>query len=98
MTLHYSNLRTILNYIGSFTSVLRRMGVDVAPFASLEVADFITSIRVNIRIATNKRLPMQHEMLSRLVIGCRLEPEGPTITFAYIIMYMTFLHQSNLAP
>lgn len=98
MTLHYSNPRTILNYIGGLTSVLRRMRVDVSPFCSLEVADFMTSIRVNIRTVTNKRLPVHYQMLLRLVVACRLEPEGPTIAFAYIIMYMTFLRQSNLAP
>lgn len=98
MRLHYSNPRTILNYIGGLTSVLRRMRVDVSPFSSLEVADFMTSIRVNVRTLVNKRLPVQHEMLIRIVAECRREQEGHTLAFAFILMYMTFLRQSNLGP
>lgn len=98
MTLHYANPRTILNYTSGLTSVLRRLRVDVGPFNSIDVSDFLASIKTNIRYAPNKRMPVQHEMLESIVLRALSDPEGPTVAFAYIIMFMTFLRQSNLAP
>lgn len=84
MTLHYNNPRTITNYVGGLTSLLYRLRVDVRPFYSIDVLDFLASIKANIRYSPNKRLPVHHDMLERIVVQVLAYPEGPTLEFAYI--------------
>lgn len=98
MTLHYSNPRTIVNYVAGLTSVLKRLRVDVSPFYSTDATDFITSIKINLRHTPNKRLAVHHDMLQRIIAVAATDPEGPTVVFAYLLMFMTFLQQSNMAP
>lgn len=98
LTLHYNNPRTILNYVSGLSSVLKRLRVDTSPFVSVDVCDFMTSIKINIRHAPNKRLAVHHQMLERIVAAVLSEPEGPTLACAFITMFMTFLRQSNLSP
>lgn len=95
---HYSNPGTLANYISSLTSVLRRLHVNVSSFASIEVTDLMASIKINIRHVPNKRPPVTVEMLPVLVYSVVGDPQGPTVAFAIIIMFVTFLRQSNLAP
>lgn len=95
---HYSNPGTLANYVSSLTSVLRRLHVNVTPFTSIEVNDLMTSIKINMRHVPNKRPPVTMEMLPILVYSIMGDPQGPTVAFAIIIMFVTFLRQSNLAP
>lgn len=95
---HYSNPGTISNYVSSLASVLRRLHVNVAPFASIEVMDMMTSVKTNIRHVPKKRNPVSIEMLPLIVYNISADHNGPTVAFAIILMYMTFLRQSNLAP
>lgn len=98
MTLHYHNPRTIVNYVSGLTSVLKRLSVDVASFDSVDVTDFLSSIKINVRHTPNKRLAVHHDMLQRIIAVTRTDVEGPTVVFAFILMFMTFLRQSNCAP
>lgn len=98
MTVHYQNPRTILNYVGGLTSVLRRLRIDVSPFYAIDVADFLSSIKNNVRHTPHKRLAVHHPLLERIVIAAAADPEGPSIVFAVVLKFMTFLRQSNLAP
>lgn len=95
---HYSNPGTLANYISALASVLRRLHVNVAPFSSIEVSDMMTSIKVNIRHIPNKRAPVTIDMLPILVYTLMGDEHGPTLAFAIIVMFVTFLRQSNLAP
>lgn len=95
---HYSNPGTLSNYVSSLASVLRRLHVDVGPFTSIEVSDMMTSIKNNIRHVPNKRNPVSLDMLPLLVYNVLADPQGPTVAFAIITMFLTFLRQSNLAP
>lgn len=58
----------------------------------------MASIKANVRYSPNKRLAVHHNMLERIVVCALDDPEGPTLAFAYIIMFLTFVCQSNLAP
>lgn len=98
MTVHYNNPRTIVNYLSSLTSVLRRLRVDMGPFQSIEVSDFVNSIKTNVRYSPNKRLPVHHYMLQDILCAAEGEPEAVTLKCAFILMFMTFVRQSNLAP
>lgn len=94
---HYSNPGTLANYISSLTSVLRRLHIDIQCFSTIEVSDLMTSIKINIRHVPNKKPPVSMEMLPVLVYNVLSDPHGPTVAFAIILMFMTFLRQSNLA-
>lgn len=98
MIVHYRNPKTILNYIGGLSSVLRCLRVDVSPFYGVDVSDFLVSIKNNVRYTPHKRLAVHHPMLQRIVLIAAADPEGPSVVFAYVLMFMTFLRQSNLAP
>lgn len=95
---HYSNPGTLANYVSSLISVLRRLHVDVSAFASIEVSDMMSSIKNNIRHVPLKRNPVSIDMLPVIVYNVMADPHGPTVAFAIIIMFLTFLRQSNLAP
>lgn len=95
---HYSNPGTLSNYVSSLTSVLKRLHVDVAPFSSIEVSDMMASIKINIRHVPNKKNPVSMDMLPVIVYNVLSDPHGPTVAFAIIVMFFTFLRQSNLAP
>lgn len=95
---HYSNPGTLANYISSLTSVLRRLHVDVSPFASIEVSDMMTSVKNNIRHVPNKRPPVALDMLPVIIYNVLGDEHGWTVAFAINTMFFTFLRQSNLAP
>lgn len=98
LTVKYSNPSTILNYLGGVSTSLARMGVDISPFRSIDVADFVQSIKVNIRHIPHRKLPVSYQMLISIIQSMYTDPEGPTVAFAIIIMYFLFLRQSNIAP
>lgn len=95
---HYSNPGTLANYISSLTSILRRLHVDVMVFSSIEVSDMLASIKNNVRHVPNKRNPVSIQMLPVIVYNVFADPNGSTVAFAVIVMFLTFLRQSNLAP
>lgn len=95
---HYSNPGTLSNYVSSLTSVLRRLHVDVTAFTSIEVSDMMASIKNNLRHMPVKRNPVSMDMLPVIVYNVLPDPQGPTVAFAIITMFLTFLRQSNLAP
>lgn len=74
------------------------MGVDVTPFTCIDVLDVIQSIKTNIRHVPHRKLPVSHHMLESVIRCLYLDPEGPSISFAVIIMYFLFLRQSNVCP
>lgn len=98
LVVKYQNPATILNYVASLASVLKRLGVDVTPFRSINVHDFVSSIKTNVRHQPTKRLPVSYHMLLQLIPRLSLDPQGPSIVFAIILMYFSFLRQSNLSP
>lgn len=98
LTLKYPNPTTIINYVAALASALKRLGVDVAPFRSVNVYDFLSSIKVNIRHEPTKRLPVSYDMLCKIVQLLINDPQGPTLVFAVLLMYFSFLRQSNLCP
>lgn len=98
LTIKYDKSTTIINAISGLASVLRRMGIDTSPFRSINVLDFVLSIKTNIRHVPFKRLPVSFEMLRDVLVSIRPSPEGPTIALALLIMYYTFFRQSNLCP
>lgn len=74
------------------------MGIDVSAFSSLNVIDFVQSIKTNIRHVPQRKLPVSYHMLVSIVQSLYNDTEGPTVAFAVIIMYFLFLRQSNVAP
>lgn len=94
----YDNPTTILNYIASLASVFKTLGIDTRSFVSVNVCDFILSIKSNIRHQPTKRLPVSYQMLCQIINLVRLDPEGPSLAFAILLMYFSFLRQSNLCP
>lgn len=98
LTVLHKNPNTILNYVSNLCAVLKRLGLDTSAFRAVDVMDFISSIKVNIRHIPNRRQPVSHEMLATIVDFARRDPHGPTVTFAYIILFFTMLRQSNIAP
>lgn len=98
LTTVYDKSSTILNYVSSLSSVLRRLEVDTLPFRSINVQDFITSIKSNIRHIPFKRIPVTFHMLSQIVDLVLIDSHGPVVAFALLLMYFSFLRQSNLSP
>lgn len=98
LTTIYDKSSTILNNVSALASALRRLGVDTSLFRSINVQDFITSIKTNIRHVPFKRLPVSHIMLSQIINVVLNDPHGPTVAFALLVMYFSFLRQSNLSP
>lgn len=98
LTTQYDKSSTILNYVSSLASVLRRLGVSTLPFASINVQDFIMSIKTNISHIPFKSAPVTFHMLSQIIDVVLTDPHGRTIAFALLLMYFSFLRQSNLSP
>lgn len=98
LILKYHNPNTILNYIASLASALKRLGADITPFRSVNVYDFILSIKTNVRHQPTKRLPVSYQLLCDILSSLNSDPEAPTVAFAIILMYFSFLRQSNLCP
>lgn len=94
----YTYPNTVLNYVASLASALKRLGADITPFRSVNVYDFMLSIKTNIRHQPTKRLPVSYDMLCNIVQAMNSDPEAPTAIFAVILMYFSFLRQSNLCP
>lgn len=98
LTTKYNTPSTILNYFGSLCTLLTRIGADTSPFRSVDVADFIQSIKTNIRHVPDRKLPISYHMLVSVIEALYLDPNGPSVVFAVLIMYFMFLRQSNVAP
>lgn len=86
------------NQVSSLSSALRRLGVDTSPFCSVDVGDLLTSIKANLRHTPVRRMPVVNDLLGRIVWELRADNEAPTVVFAVLTMYYTFLRQSNLGP
>lgn len=97
LVVKYDNPSTILNYVASLASALKRLGADITPFRSVNVYDFMLSIKTNIRHETVKRLPVSYQLLCRILQRLHSDPEAPTLAFAIILMYFSFLRQSNFS-
>lgn len=98
LTLNHDNPTTILNYASNLCAVLKRLGIDVSAFRSINVSDFLASIKINIRHTPNRRQPVSHRMLRSIINEARADPEAPTVCFAFILLFFTMFRQSNLAP
>lgn len=98
LVVEYDNPATILNYIASLASALKRLGISTLPFTSVNVYDFLLSIKTNIRHQPTKRLPVSYNMLCSIVQLASWDPQGPSVVFAILLMYFSFLRQSNLCP
>lgn len=98
LTTKYANPSTILNYLGAVCSCLARIGADITPFRSLNIADFIQSIKTNIRHVPHRKLPVSYRMLLSIISCLDYDPHGPAVKFAVLIMYFLFLRQSNVCP
>lgn len=98
LTTVHDNPKTIVNYASNLCSVLKRLDIDVSPFRSINVLDFISSIKVNIRHTPNRRQPISHDMLRDVVQLALRDTHGPTVAFAYICLFFTMLRQSNIGP
>lgn len=97
LTLSHDNPTTILNYASNLCAVLKRLALDVTPFRSINVADFLSSIKVNVRHTPNRRQPVSHQMLHLIVWAAYEDKEGPTVAFAFILLFFTMFRQSNTA-
>lgn len=84
--------------MGSLISALHRIQVDITPFTSLRVYDAMLAIKNNVRLTPNQRLPVPHEALALIMSALKSDPQYPTIICAMLIMFYTFLRQSNIAP
>lgn len=84
--------------MSSLASIMRRLRVDVSAFQSIDVSDTLTSVRSNIRHTPNRRLPVGPDLLARLVSAMGADQEAPTVICAVLIMYFTFIRQSNIGP
>lgn len=98
LTVEYDNPTTIFNYVSNLAAVLKRLGCDISPFRSVNVCDFLSSIKINIRHTPNRRQPVSHRMLCDIVQAALSDKEGPTVAFAFILLFFTMFRQSNLAP
>lgn len=98
LSLKYSNPNTILNYVSSLSSVFKRLNFDTLVFRSFEFTDILMSVKNNIRHTPVRRMAIPMSALSLIISALSFDPEGPTVTCAVLIMFFTFLRQSNLAP
>lgn len=98
LSMFYPNPNTVSNYVSALTMVLRRMGHNVSSFNSINVHDALLSIKTNSRFTPTRCLPVSQLTLSSIVSVLRCDQEGPSLKCAVLIMFHTFLRQSNIAP
>lgn len=88
---------TIKNYSSSLASAYRQMGLPTTSFEAFRVNNALTSIDKNIRHEPSPSRPVSPALLKRIIRIAKRLPEGATLSAAYIILFHTFLRQSNMA-
>lgn len=88
---------TIKNYTSLLTSAYRQMGIDTSVFEAFRVRNAISSIDKNIRHVPSPSLPVSPALLKRVIRVVSRLPNGPAISTALILMFHSFMRQSNFA-
>lgn len=73
------------------------MGLSDQPFEAFRVKNALKSIDKNVRHQPSPSRPVSPALLKQVIRVVRCLPEGPTLAAAYIILFHTFLRQSNIA-
>lgn len=73
------------------------MGLAAEPFEAFRVKNALKSIDKNVRHQPSPSRPVTPAILKRVVRVADRLPEGSTLTAAYIILFHSFLRQSNIA-
>lgn len=63
----YPNANTIINYVSSLASVLRRRNIYTSPFRSVEFSDILMSVKTNIRHTPLRRMAIPISALSLII-------------------------------
>lgn len=98
LVIKYKNPSTILNNFSSVYAVLTRMEIDISPFSTVNVRDFVQSIKQNIRHVPNRKLPLSYPILIDIVSHMYTDSQGPSLVLAILLMYFLFYRQSNISP
>lgn len=88
---------TIKNYTSLLTSAYCQMGLDSSVFEAFRVKNAMASIDKNVRHVPSPSLPVSPALLKRVVRVVSRLPNGPAISAALILMFHSFLRQSNFA-
>lgn len=88
---------TIKNYTSLLTSAYRQMGIDSSVFEAFRVKNAMSSIDKNVRHVPSPSLPVSPALLKRVVRVVSRLPYGSAISAALILMFHSFLRQSNFA-
>lgn len=86
---------TIKNYTSLLSSAYRQMGLDSSVFEAFRVKNAMTSIDKNVRHVPSPSLPVSPALLKRVVKVVGRLPNGSAICAALILMFHSFLRQSN---
>lgn len=88
---------TIKNYTSLLSSAYRQMGIDSSVFEAFRVKNAMTSIDKNVRHVPSPSLPVSPALLKRVIKVVTRLPNGPAISAALILMFHSFLRQSNFS-
>lgn len=88
---------TVRNYSSALASSYRQMGLDPVLFEAYRVKNALLSIDKNVRHVPGCAPPVSPALLKKAIRVINRLPNGESVGAAFIIMYHTFLRQSNLA-
>lgn len=88
---------TVKNYTSILSTAYKQMGLDASVFHAFKVKSALNSIDKNVRHAPAPALPVSPALLKRVVRVVRRLPEGKSLAAAYVLMFHSFLRQSNFA-
>ena len=98
MAQNFSSPHTVTNYFNSVKMALRRMDAEPLSFSSQKVKDLLQAVKLTLRHETVQAPPMILSHLRIILYHVICDYEGPSLCFAYLLMFYTLLRQSNLAP
>lgn len=99
LALNYKTQHTVKSMFSTLTACLTRAGIDTSNFISLQLNLLCRSVSINKRAVTTQRLPLDTQILRRLVLHMRNNHmHGGVLAAACILMFVTNVRQSNVFP
>lgn len=96
---NYWTHKSVSNMLGSLVLCLKRAHIDVSAFSLPETQTLLRLMSINKRTPPDQRPPISVQVLKRIVIYLRSHyPVGDRLAAAVLVMFVTGLRQSNIAP
>ena len=94
----FASPQSIKNYI-SAVNLYHHMALKAPPARTFAVSIMLRAINMTLRHIPTKKLPITSELLQNICDICdKQSPYGITLKAAFLLLFFSFLRQSNLGP